>query len=54
LNEANILLRSLSQYYLGKHEERAIPNESLITHEHEDTHLLESVLSEQAGRKTQI
>lgn len=54
LNETEILFRFLSQYYLDSAQERALPNEILISHEHEDTDLLESVLSEQIGRKIQI
>lgn len=54
LGEAEILFRFLSQYYLDSHQKRVIPNEILISHEHEDTVLLESILSEQAERKTQI
>lgn len=44
----------LSQYYLGNHPAHAVPGEILVNHAPEERELLESVFSEESGRRVQI
>ncbi|MDH3526116.1 MAG: excinuclease ABC subunit UvrC [Gammaproteobacteria bacterium] len=49
-SEADILAAFITQYYLGKN----VPSELLLSHAPDDTDLIQTVLSEQAGHKVKL
>ena len=53
-SESDLVKAFLSQFYLNEHSQQKIPSEILISHEFDDIELIETVISEKAGKKIKL
>jgi len=53
-SEADLVKAFLSQFYLNENSQQKIPAEIIISHNFDDTHLIENVISEKAGKKIKL
>jgi excinuclease ABC subunit C len=53
-SEADLVKAFISQFYLNENKQQKIPTEILISHDFEDSGLIENIISEKAGKKIKL